>query len=381
MRILLLVCLLGTLSVIVRAQDTLVSLRLLERMEQLQPKEDGVFNKGLFPSYRMYALNKDRQKADINVFFTGLIMMTLRDLQPKLTSYQQQMAQRMIDRAIPATARFKNQKGKPAYHFWPTDVPQIFPNGGWLNLFNKSQSLPPDMDDTAIMLLALAAADSSAARVHAYMQGFTNNPAHRIQNTAPQFRDLPAYSTWFGVKMPVDFDICVLSNVLYMVQRYQLPWTAADSASVQVIKGAVTSGLYRSEPGYIAPHYAQTPIILYHIARLMQVKPIPELDSLKPQLVATAREYLQQSNRLMDQVLLSTALKRWGIRDLPIIMHDTHAGLLALVEDESFSFFIANMASMLPDRLKKMVNSMGLGKFYYYCPAYNHLLLLENLLQ
>jgi hypothetical protein len=381
MRILLLAGLFCSLSVTVRAQDTLLSLRLLERIEQLQPKTDGVFNKGLFPSYRMYALNKDRQKADVNVFFTGLIMMTLRDLQPRLTPYQQKIASRIVERAAPATERFKNQKGKPAYHFWPADVPQIFPNGGWLNLFNKSQSLPPDMDDTAIMLLALAAADSTAARVHAYMQGFTNNPAHRIQNTAAQFRDLPAYSTWFGVKMPVDFDICVLSNVLYMVQRYQLPWTAADSASVQVIKGAVASGLYRTAPGYIAPHYARTPIILYHIARLMQVKPMPELDSLKAVLVATAREQLQQSNRFMDQVLLLTALKRWGVTDLPIIQHDTNAALLDLVEDESFSFFIANMASMLPDTLKKWINSTSLGTFYYYCPAYNQLLLLENLLQ
>lgn len=45
-----------------------------------------------------------------------------------------------------------------------------------------------------------------------------------------------------------------------------------------------------------------------------------------------------------------------------------------------FYFFIASMASMLPDPWKKRVTNMGVGTFYYYCPAYNNLLLLENLI-
>jgi hypothetical protein len=53
--------------------------KLLHRIEQLQCKENGVFPKGMFPSYRTYALNKQIEKADPNIFFTELIGFTLRD--------------------------------------------------------------------------------------------------------------------------------------------------------------------------------------------------------------------------------------------------------------------------------------------------------------
>jgi hypothetical protein len=66
--------------------------QLLQRMEQLQAKESSVFPKGSFPSYRLYALNKDREKADVNGFFTGLVAFTLNDLKPQLTRHQQQLA-------------------------------------------------------------------------------------------------------------------------------------------------------------------------------------------------------------------------------------------------------------------------------------------------
>jgi hypothetical protein len=48
--------------------------------------------------------------------------------------------------AKPSFAKFKNQKGRDTYNFWPTDNPMIFPNAGWMNIFNKSQSLPDDME-------------------------------------------------------------------------------------------------------------------------------------------------------------------------------------------------------------------------------------------
>ena len=67
------------------ANDSLVMGNLLQRIQQLQSKESRVFPKGIFPSYRLYALNKDREKADINIFFTGLIAFTLDDIKPQLS--------------------------------------------------------------------------------------------------------------------------------------------------------------------------------------------------------------------------------------------------------------------------------------------------------
>jgi hypothetical protein len=78
----------------------------------------------------------------------------------------------------------------------------------------------------------------------------------------------------------------------------------------------------------------------------------------------------------MDEVILSTALLRWAV--VPPELKPREAGSLEeLVEEEKFSFFIASMASILPDMLKRSLQAVG--KFYYFAPAYNNVLLLENL--
>lgn len=360
------------------AHDSLVMTKLLQRINQLQAKESSVFPKGLFPSYRMYALNKDREKADINPFFTGLIAMTLQDISVRLTKAQQLQVQQIISNALPVFSKFQNRKGRPTYNFWPTDTPKIFPNAGWMNILDKPQALPDDLDDTVIMLLALNAPDSTARKVHVLMQGFTNNGTKRVHNTFKDYRNIGAYSTWFGKKMPVDFDVCVLANVLHFVQRYNLEWTAADSASLQLIEKVLTEKKHITDAPYVSPHYSRLPNILYHLSRLMMVKPIPALEKLKPQLIEDAKQALANATGFMDEVILSTSLLRWGVEPPLMKVHKVNS-LEELVEDESFSFFIANMAAMLPDPLKQWMGGAGVGKFYYDCAGYNNLLFLEYL--
>ncbi len=361
-----------------KANDTLLMYHLLQRIDQLQVKHDGVFPKGSFPSYRRYALNKNRQKADVNAFFTGLIGFTLRDIKPYLTPLQQQLANSIVERTLPVYNKFRNQKGRPTFSFWPTDTPVIFPNAGWTNRFDKGQALPDDLDDTSILLLALQAADSTVVLAHNIMQSFANTGTKKIRNTFKQYRTIGAYSTWFGKKMPVDFDVCVLSNVLYLVQAYHLKWTAADSASVSLIAKMLEERKYLSAATYVSPHYNRMPVILYHLSRLMSVKPIAILEKYKPQLIADAKKAIGYPGGFLDKVLLSTALLRWGTEPPAIILHQT-TSLHDLIEDESFSFFIANIAAMLPNPLKEWMGKTGAGKFYYYCPAYNNLLVLEYL--
>ncbi len=361
-----------------KAGDSLIIQKLLQRIEQLQVKEAGVFPEGAFPSYRLYALNKDRQKADVNAFFTGLMAFTMRDIEPYLAQTQQVTAERIILKTLPVYEKFRNRKGRPTYNFWPTDTPAIFPNSGWMNHFNEKQALPDDLDDTGILLLAAKAADSTAAAAHRIMQGFTNNGSGKVKNTFSAYRHIGAYSTWFGKKMPVDFDVCVLANVLYMVQSYNLAWTSADSASARLIVKVLEDRKHVTAAAYVSPHYSRLPVILYHLSRLMSLRPIALLEPYRRQLIDDARRALASSDNFLDQVLLSTSLMRWGVEP-PVITTQLNGSLSELIEDESFSFFIANMASMLPDPLKQWMGGTGLGKFYYYCPAYNNMLVLEYL--
>ncbi len=226
--------------------DSILISQLLHRLDELQIKENGIFPKGSIPSYRMYALNKARYKADPNPFFTGLVSLTLQNLMPKLSASQQMQAKAIIDRASLVYPKFKNRKhpDRNTYNFWPTDSVQIFPNGGWLNLFNQQQSLADDLDDTVILLLAQKKSDSIAQQVHDFMQFFKNGYKKKINNTYEEYKKIEAYSTWFGEKMPIDFDISVISNALYFVQYFNLPWSSADSASLKLITKVIEDKKY-----------------------------------------------------------------------------------------------------------------------------------------
>ncbi len=362
-----------------KGNDTLLATQLLERIKILQPANAGVFPKGVFPSYRTYALNKDRQKADINIFFTGLISLTLQNLQKYFTPYQQKIATDIIKSANTASVKFKNRMGRDTYNFWPTDTPQIFPNSGWMNWFNKKQALPDDMDDTVILLMALNAHDSTAKTVHSIMQNFTNTGDKPVNITYKDYRTIPAYSTWFGKKMPVELDVAVLSNILYFVNKYNLDWTNADSASLALIIKSIENKKHLTDAGYISPQYHSSSVILYHIIRLMQLKPIPSLEKFRLILIKDTQELLASTSNFIDQVLLQTSLTRLGISTSTITIKSKFP-LQTIIEDDSFSFFLANMASILPNKLNKTLEGIGAVKFYYYCPAFNNLLLLENII-
>jgi len=361
------------------AFDTTIVTQLLHRIEQLQVKENGVFPKGQFPSYRTYALNQDRQKADINPFFTGLIVFTLERIKDQLTPYQQKIVEQISSKAKPSFAKFKNRKGRDTYNFWPTDTAKIFPNSGWMNLFDKRQSLPDDLDDTVILLMALGSENHLNESVHHLMQFYSNNSTNKIKNTYFFLKDLSAYSVWFGKKMPVEYDICVLANVLYFVQKNHLTWTNVDSASLNVIVRVIEQKKHITDAKYISPHYAEPIVILYHLSRLMTLKPIPELEKFKSELIKQTTQLYDQKTTFMEKVLLSTSLINWGEKP-PKMLLKTDLKLHNIIEDEKFSFFIANMTSMLPGQLKKVTTALKLGRFTYYCPAYNNVLLLENII-
>ncbi len=354
------------------AQDTHRIDSLLATIADRQMQQTDFFYKGSFPSFRRYGRG-DKLKPDNNIFFTGLIAFTLKYLQPYMSPRQQVQSDSIIQRAQAAYPHFRNTSGLPTYNFWRTHPPLVFPNSGFLNLFNKSQQLPDDLDDTAILWLSQNPSDSIIHLVKRLMAEHANGSLNLIRNTRPAYRDLPAYSTWFGVKMPIDFDFCVLCNVLYFVHYFNLPFNRQDSASVKLLHKMITDSSYLTRPAFISPHYGRTPILLYHISRLLAATSLPALDSLKPQLLQTARMQYRQSDNWLDSILLSTTIIRLGGDPLPVSLpgaHDLNAG--------DNTFFVASFSSILPRFWKKLLLFSQWIKYYFICPAYRQTLYLEN---
>ncbi len=360
--------------------DTIWSYQMLTKIQALQQTNIG-FPPGIFPSTRVYTYNKNNSKNDPNVFFTGLIVLTLKKYEKQCTPYQQRLIQQIVKDGLSSVGLFKNKSGRDTYNFWRTDTPQIFPNAGWLNTFDKSQSLPDDFDDTVILLWAAEVEKARASAIHDTMQLYTNTNGKTVKNSLAPFKYLPAYSTWFGKKMPIDFDMAVLCNVLSFVNAYDLKWTASDSASLQLITTAIQNNWHVNKASFIAPHYAKPAVIIYHIARLINAgnqQNIQTLIALKSALLNQTDSLIAISTDPLEKILLSTARVHFGGTHTADANATPQTPDQAAIEQSKYPFFIANMASMLPNPVKRPLSKLAFAKFEYRCPAYNLALLWEN---
>jgi hypothetical protein len=364
----------------IKATGDVISIhQLLVRLAQLQAKSDPYFPDGLFPSWRSYQLNKKRLKADDNIFFTGLTAFTLRRIRTYLNDTDRSLCDSILERVRQVAAKYKNITGRDTYNFWPTDRPKIFPNSGLLNRFDKKLTIADDLDDTSIMLLALNAPDSTVQKVHAVMQTFINGREKRVKTTLREYGHMGAYSCWFGKKMAIELDACVMANILYLVQDHQLAWTKADSASLGFIVKMIERNDLVKHPDKMSVYYKTTSIILYHLARLMSVKSIHELEQYKPKLIGIALDAYKKAATLPEKIILRTALLHWNVNILnnPIVLNS-----ITQVENQpSFVFFVANLACTLPGWLAFPLFNSGLTHFSFYSPVYNDVLLLEYLIE
>ncbi len=90
-----------------------------------------------------------------------------------------------------------------------------------------------------------------------------NGQKRRIRNTFRRYKNVPAYSTWFGKNMPVDFDICVQANGMRLVLDNQLELNRYDSATIRLMKDMLIARKHIKRPHYTSPHYQST--LLFYI--------------------------------------------------------------------------------------------------------------------
>ncbi len=355
----------------IRGQNAYVD-SLLNAIVGLQKsKSDIYYNAGLFPSQRCYLGFRYNEKEDDNIFFTGLIVWTLKSIRDALSLQNQQLVDSIAARAIVNYPLYRNKEGGPTYNFWQTNPSRHFPNSKYFSSRSK-YILPDDLDDTAIIYLSADFPDSLKQAVKQLIARHANGNTLRIRNTYKRYKNRKAYATWFGKNMPIDFDICVQANGLRFVLDNGFLLGAHDSATIHLISDMVRAGLHIKRPPYVAPHYQDAAIILYHLSRLVAAHPqLPELAALKPLLIRDIQKELLKTNAGMRAVLLQTSLLRLGV---PV---STRIQLLEQDLDD-FYFFVANMTSVFPNPIKGIFAKSRKINFYYKCRAYYLALLLEH---
>ena len=342
----------------------LVTEAIIQRIARLQDKT------GLFPSVRTNALIGYR-RADTNVFFTAITVFTLKNLRSTVSSEAQKLIDTIQERGSRAYPIFQNKDGLNTYNFWPTRPSRHFPNGYVFHRFEHFR-IPDDIDDTAVVYLTTNPSRTDQLWLKDKLAQHANgSQPQRIRNTYTDYRQLRAYSTWFGKNMGVDFDACALSNILYCIYQYDLPRNQYDADSLTYLRSIVESGRYVAEPFRCAPHYARTSLIIYHLARLMAAFQIPELESIRSQLIADAQRELTKVINRIEQIILATSLIRLGEAipaiSLEGIEHDVSA----------FHFFIAGLLTAYEQPLLRRFADRPITQMRWQCEAHSWALVAE----
>ncbi|MEI8142111.1 MAG: hypothetical protein WCG90_04515 [Chitinophagia bacterium] len=349
-------------------------IQLVRSLEYLQVNEEANLLNGAFPSFRKYYFCAQYKKED-NVFFTALILWNLGQFKAQMTAQEFASFDQIKYKARPYIERFKNQTNQLTYNFWPRNPPQIFPNGGWLNRLNQKYALADDIDDGAIILLALGANDSLAKAMQTKFEAYRVGKIKPNQSFYKQFKNRPVYSTWLGTKMPKDVDLSVLTNVLLMHTIAKIPLNATDTASLDLIVDLVSANKHMTDPKYVSQHYANSATIIYHLARLIDYSNYPALLSLKSILLDDALQLSKRARFPLEQLLLNTSILRLGGHvDLPLDIDEVS------LTANNYPYFVANIAAVLNNPFKRIVNRSNIVRFDYYSYAFNLSLMYENLM-
>lgn len=339
---------------------------IIQRIARLQEST------GLFPSVR----RNDRigyQRADTNVFFTACTVFTLKNLRHAVAAEAQKQLDQLTERAVAAYPAFQNKDGLATYNFWPTKPSRHFPNGYVFRHFEHFR-IPDDIDDTAMVYLTTEPTPAEQQWLKQKLSQHANGSSrYQIRNTYRDYQSLRAYSTWFGKNMGIDFDACALSNILYCVYRYNLPRNQHDIDSLTYLRSVVSSGRYVSEPFRCAPHYARTPLIIYHLARLIAAFDIPELESIRPRLIDDAYREMANAPNRVEKIMLATALIRLGESPLPIPINGIEQDI------DTFHFFIAGLLTAYEQPLLRRFADRPLMQMRWQCEAHSWALVTEYL--
>jgi hypothetical protein len=347
---------------------------IIQKIASLQDSANQkYFPEGIFEAYRSNDFWHYR-RPDTNVFFTAITVFTLNNIKEKISPKSQSLVEEITTKAQKAYPLFKNKDGLNTYNFFQTNPSQHFPHGNILNRFNYFK-IPDDIDDTAMIYLTTSQSQKEANWLKDKLIQHSNLSKKQIQNTFPEYRNLKAYSTWFGKNMYIEFDVCAISNMLYCLLSYDVELDEHGQDSVKYIQQTILSNQYIEQPFRVAHQYARTPLIMYHVARLMGKFMIPTLEICREQLMNDILYFLQNDTlHPMDKIILETSLWRLDPkkgRDLK--PRPTNVPL----NDIDFSFFIAGFLTAYQNPLLYRLASSPLFHIQWTCEAHQLALIAE----
>lgn len=344
--------------------------QLIDELQRLQSNGGAMFPKGVFPSYRYHPW-LPYQRPDDNIFCTAVVAYTLQKYWHDLDATGQALALPIVEAAKSSYPLFANKDGKNTYNFWQTRPSRHFPNGHVMHRFEHFR-IPDDADDTAYVALTSNYNQAEALALRNRLIAHAANVKRPIFNTWPQYRHLRAYSTFFGEKMYIEFDACVLSNVLLFVHKHFTELNEHELDSYAYLIDVVKSDKHRTHPFQTAGNYPTPLLIVYHMARLLHSVPASPLVEVKSILMANAR-HLFETTSGMEKIVAHTALLFLGADVKPITPSEE------ISSNTRFYFFHAGMLTAFENQhIRQYLAPRSMVHLRYESEALNLVLRIEN---
>lgn len=342
----------------------------LDQIERLQSKGDKHFPEGIFPAYRANPLI-GYNRPDTTIFFSTIICFTLQSIELETNAETQSLIRKICDAVKQNYPDFQNKDGLKTYNFWKTKPSRHFPNGYIFHRYEHFR-IPDDVDDTSFIYLTTEPSREELHWLKNKLPLHANGAKQTVRNTFPEYKNLQAYSTWFGKNMYVEFDACVLSNLMYCLLNYGLETNQHDEDSLHYIRSVIETDRYITTPFRCAHQYPRTPLIIYHVARLVVAFDPPALRAIREKLIADTTHILKNTKSQMDRVILSTSLIRLGVKTERIRVEN-----FTNKDFKGFFFFIAGLLTAYENPLLYKLAVSPLFHMHWLCEAHCWTLLAE----
>lgn len=363
-----------------QSKDAILVHDLIRDIASMQVAKDGEFYAGMFPTFRECGGAPHNYQPDNNIFFTAIAAFAFKNMLPYLHASDKPVAEKIIHHIQPVYPFYKNKNNEPFYNFWPTFSP-IMPHTYYFKYLKNVFGQGEDADDSVMILMTDDSSDSTAELLKKRLIETSNlyKPSRKIISTYRKYRDIPAYSTYLGLRMTPDFDFAVHCNVLYFMYQKNIGWNTQDSATLSLITQMVKNRDYMKAPVFISPYYVKSPILIYHLTRLMGAFKIPELEPYKNQIIGDIQKLIPESTNIMDQIILRTSLLRLGANAPELAISSITD--FEKSNQQQYVFFQARAAFSYPVIFKQIFLHWSYIYYYFYCPAYNKTLWLEYLVE
>lgn len=346
---------------------------LVKEIARLQLKSaTSAYPTGLFPSQRRH-LFLPVKREDSNIFFSASVVFILESIAKFLPATDQQLIQEIGDNVRKAYPLYQNKNDLKTYNFWQTKPSRHVPNGLWMHRLNHFK-LPDDIDDTSLVYLTNNPSRKDVLWLHDKMAKHANLVKLQVKTTLPQYRNLGAYSTWFGEKMPIELDVSVHCNALLLLFKHQIPLNLHDQETLKFIRGIIEEKAYFKTPYRISPAYPNAAIILFHLARLLAEPNATLLSDLKPAIIEDLRKCFETVSNPMEKVILDTSLMRLGEPSNFVIKES----LIENAKSKKFYWFTAAFLSVYGNSFIKPLAKYSFSHLKFNCAAFNLALLLEH---